>query len=79
MNVDLDRPADVRKRIVDTRHRNYGMNAVILLVFFFKIMLVEEIYQVVEMLLALDRNGVQNRHQLARDNVSRSIALDSKR
>ena len=79
MNVDLDRPADVRNSVVDARHRNDRMYVVVLLVFFFKIMLVEEIDKVVKMLLTPDRNGVQNGHQFARDNVARSIALDSKR
>lgn len=55
------------------------MNAVILLVFFFKIMLVEAIYHVVEIILASDRKGIHNGHQFARDNVARSLALDSKR
>lgn len=79
MNVDLDRPADVRKSVVDARHRYDRMYGVVLLVFFFKIMLVEEIDQVVEMLLALDRNGIQNGHQFSRDNRARSIALDRQR
>jgi hypothetical protein len=79
MNVDLDRPADVRKSVMDARHRYDRMYVVVLLVFFFKIMLVEEIYQVVEMLLAPDRKGIQNGHQFARDNVARSLALDGKR
>jgi hypothetical protein len=55
------------------------MYGVVLLVFFFKIMLVEEIDQVVEMLLAPDRNGVQNGHQFAGDNGTRSLALDRQR